>query len=172
MLTIDNVFFQSPFFASTQFAQLDTESFEITLCLVRQSFSWAPSERLAVLDWRLFLQVWCWRSELLSQLGPAGEDRVHIVAETSKLVFQHKRQQRVVSPTTLTSGHSNGYLHRQTPCYNACSVINYCRLNMHKKPVCMQGLQRKLKRDTSSPVLSFERWRRMENKSAKSKKKN
>lgn len=44
----------------------------ITLCLVRRS----SSERRAVtLGWRLSLLVWCWRSELLCQLGPAGGDR-------------------------------------------------------------------------------------------------
>lgn len=80
----DNLRRRNKFYLSV--ANLWSLSSEITLCLVRQSFSWAPSERLAVtLGWRLFLPVWCWHSELLSQLGPAGGERDHIVAKTSKL---------------------------------------------------------------------------------------
>lgn len=77
----------------------------ITLCLVRRS----SSERLAVmLGWRLSLLVWCWRSELLSQLGPAGGDREPDCCRNLK-TEQGLSNARVnllaIQPTPLISGY-------------------------------------------------------------------
>lgn len=142
ILSITFIYINTICTAETCFISLGnvcSPSFEITLCLVRQSSSWALSECLAVaVHRRLFLHVWRCRSELLSQLDPAGGDK------RPHCCWNLKTEQKLSDTRGSSEPFSQSHSHQPTQMTTykekhhiisrALLLIN-ARLNMHKKTV-------------------------------------